>query len=100
MTFPNPVAWLLGVVVALFGTIWVHELGHYALARLAGIPVTACGVGLSRPLAAFTVRGTRFFWCLVPPMQGLTLIAPPPLPPRAAVVMALTGGILGNACAA
>jgi regulator of sigma E protease len=54
----------LGVLTAL---VFVHEMGHYILARLNGVRVEAFAIGFGPELLGWTDRsGTRWKFCAVP----------------------------------
>jgi WD40 repeat protein len=94
------IARLVVVVVALLPVLWlcafVHELGHAVVGRWCGLQVTSCGLGLGRPLLAWTWGGTRLYVCLRRPLLGLhcAVIGLCPSPWRLAGMYA--GGMLGS----
>ncbi|MDR1713365.1 MAG: M50 family metallopeptidase [Coriobacteriales bacterium] len=47
-------------VLMLSLIVFVHELGHFSLARLFGVRVTEFMIGLPGPNLGFTAKGTRF----------------------------------------
>lgn len=54
----------LGVIVVI---TFVHELGHFLVARWCGVRIEAFSVGFGRELCGWTDRqGTRFKLCLLP----------------------------------
>jgi len=60
---PNPPVWLilLAFVCALGPLVFFHELGHYLVARLFGIPAESFSIGFGRELIGWTDRhGTRW----------------------------------------
>jgi regulator of sigma E protease len=60
---PNPPLWLVLVafVCALGPLVFFHELGHYLVARLFGIPAETFSIGFGQELAGWTDRqGTRW----------------------------------------
>jgi regulator of sigma E protease len=60
---PNPPVWLILVafVCALGPLVFFHELGHYLVARLFGIPAEIFSIGFGRELVGWTDRqGTRW----------------------------------------
>jgi len=60
---PQPPLWLIlvGFVCALGPLVFFHELGHYLVARLFGIPAETFSIGFGRELAGWTDRqGTRW----------------------------------------
>jgi regulator of sigma E protease len=62
-TFMYGLSFLAVVIVITF----VHELGHYLVARWCGVRIEAFAVGFGRELLGWTSRsGTRFKLCLLP----------------------------------
>ncbi len=60
---PNPPIWLVLVafVCALGPLVFFHELGHYLVARLFGIPAETFSIGFGHELVGWTDRqGTRW----------------------------------------
>jgi regulator of sigma E protease len=60
---PNPPLWLvlLAFVCALGPLVFFHELGHYLVARLFGIPAETFSIGFGREIFGWTDRqGTRW----------------------------------------
>ena len=60
---PQPPLWLvlIAFVCALGPLVFFHELGHYLVARLFGIPAEAFSIGFGRALVGWTDRrGTRW----------------------------------------
>jgi regulator of sigma E protease len=60
---PNPPVWLVIVafVCALGPLVFFHELGHYLVARLFGIPAETFSIGFGHELVGWTDRqGTRW----------------------------------------
>lgn len=54
---------LLTIVLGLLGlgiVIFFHELGHFVMAKLVGIPVLEFSIGMGPPLAAFTKKGVTY----------------------------------------
>lgn len=51
---------ILAFVAVLVVLVLVHELGHYTLAKLAGITVQEFGIGFPPRIASTTWRGTRY----------------------------------------
>src|SRR5207249_1900460 len=78
-------------------SIFFHELGHAVLGRLTGHVVNSFGLGLARPFAVFSCRGTRIYFCLSRPTQGLTFLFPEDIisPPWKSAVM-YAGGLSAN----
>ncbi len=75
---------LLASILSLL--IFVHELGHFIVARLCGVEVAAFALGFGRELVGWTDRcGIRWKLCLLPfggyvRMAGAD--APPRIPPQ------------------
>ena len=60
---PQPPLWLIvvGFVCALGPLVFFHELGHYLVARMFGIPAETFSIGFGRELLGWTDRqGTRW----------------------------------------
>src|SRR5918998_6662450 len=54
-------------LIVLTAVVFVHEMGHFLLARWCGIRVAAFSVGFGRELAGFTDRrGTRWKLSAIP----------------------------------
>lgn len=46
--------------------IFVHELGHFAFGRLAGIPISRVSLGVGRALCSFRRGGTEYRVSMIP----------------------------------
>ena len=60
---PNPPVWLILIafICALGPLVFFHELGHYVVARLFGIPAETFSIGFGHELVGWTDRqGTRW----------------------------------------
>src|SRR6478609_298193 len=60
---PNPPLWLIlaAFLCALGPLVFFHELGHYLVARLFGIPAETFSIGFGREIFGWTDRqGTRW----------------------------------------
>jgi regulator of sigma E protease len=55
---------LISFLVALTLLIFVHELGHYLVARWCGVKVLRFSIGFGRPVASWTVGPDRTEWTL------------------------------------
>jgi regulator of sigma E protease len=55
---------LLSFLVALTLLIFVHEMGHYLVARWCGVKVLRFSIGFGRPLARWSVGADRTEWTL------------------------------------
>lgn len=92
---------VLAVLPAVYSAVFVHELGHAVMGRAMGYIVTSFGLGVGRPLAVFSVWGSKVYFCRSRMHLGLTFaVHPAILPARARIVTYLTGGIVFNVCAA
>lgn len=70
MAFGNVLLAALGIGLLIF----VHELGHFLAARLAGVRVEVFSLGFGRRLCGFEWRGTDFRLSLVP-FGGYVMVA-------------------------
>lgn len=70
MAFGNVLLAALGIGFLIF----VHELGHFLAARLAGVRVEVFSLGFGRRLCGFEWRGTDFRLSLVP-FGGYVMVA-------------------------
>ena len=62
---------LLAFLFALALLIFVHELGHYAVARWCGVKVLRFSIGFGTPLLRWTVGPDRTEWTISPiPLGG------------------------------
>lgn len=60
---------ILYSILALFGIgilVFVHELGHYLVARRAGITVLAFSIGFGKPLIEWERKGVKWRLCILP----------------------------------
>jgi membrane-associated protease RseP (regulator of RpoE activity) len=57
---------LITYVLLFAATMFIHELGHLAAARLCGVPAPELGLGWGPKLLAVSVRGVRFKLHLLP----------------------------------
>ena len=55
---------LVAFLAALTLLVFVHELGHYLVARWCGVKVLRFSVGFGRPLLTWRVGPDRTEWCL------------------------------------
>jgi len=65
---------LLSLVIVLGVLIFVHELGHFVVAKAVGIQVLRFSLGFGRPLIAFT-RGETEYWISWIPLGGYVKMA-------------------------
>ncbi len=57
----------LAFLFVLSGVVFVHELGHFLVARWCGVKVLAFSIGFGRELFGFVDKhGTRWKFCLIP----------------------------------
>lgn len=57
----------LAFLFVLSGVVFVHELGHFLVARRCGVKVLAFSIGFGRELVGFVDKhGTRWKFCLIP----------------------------------
>ena len=58
---------LVGFVFVISVVVFIHELGHYIVAKLCGVRITAFSLGFGKELCGFTDRsGTRWKISLLP----------------------------------
>lgn len=63
------IASILYIILALFGIgflIFIHELGHYFMARKAGITVIAFAIGFGKPILEWERKGVKWRLCYLP----------------------------------
>ena len=61
--------WEIGIpfLVALTILVFVHELGHYTVARWAGVRVEVFSIGFGTELKGWNdTKGTRWKFCAIP----------------------------------
>src|ERR1700760_704235 len=59
------IAWTIAAFLLALGPLIVfHELGHYTVARLAGVKVTRFSIGFGRPLVKWVRGRDRTEWVL------------------------------------
>src|SRR5947208_444813 len=61
--------WLLGwagLILGFSGLIFIHELGHFVLAKWNGVRVYVFSLGMGPYLVSFTWRGTVYALSLIP----------------------------------
>ncbi len=57
------------ILLAIFGLgflVFIHELGHFWVARREGMRVEAFSVGMGKPLYTWTHRGVKWMICCLP----------------------------------
>jgi len=60
---------ILYIILALFGIgvlVFIHEMGHYLMARRVGITVLAFSIGFGKPLVEWTRKGVKWRICVLP----------------------------------
>lgn len=63
----NIVHYVVPFIVLLGILVFVHEFGHFLIARLTGVKVTDFSIGFGKELWSFTDKhGTRWKICLIP----------------------------------
>ncbi|MCL2826885.1 MAG: site-2 protease family protein [Eggerthellaceae bacterium] len=65
---------ILYAVIVLTILVFVHECGHFAMARLLGVRVTEFMLGLPAPSIGFTLKGTKFGITAIPLVGGYAKI--------------------------
>ena len=56
----------LGLILGFSGLIFIHELGHFLLAKWNGVRVYVFSLGMGPYIISFTWRGTVYALSLVP----------------------------------
>src|SRR3989338_867839 len=57
------------LLLAAFGLgllIFIHEFGHYWMARRQGMKVEAFSIGFGKPLRVWEHRGVKWQFCMLP----------------------------------
>ena len=99
--------WVTGVVVLLFGAaVFVHEFGHFWMARRCGLKVEGFSIGFGPKLLGWTRNGVEYAWRWIPAggyvklpqmvtsesLEGKNAAeALPPVSPGAKILVALAG---------
>src|SRR5438034_5109697 len=90
----------LWAVIAFYGGVAFHELGHALAGSLAGRRIAACGLGRRPPFLYVRIRGICFF-VGVPLSPGLTIAVSDQIGTRArGMSILLLGGPLANVAVA
>src|SRR4029077_10175935 len=58
--------YLLLAILGLGFLIFIHELGHYWMARRVGMRVESFGIGFGRPIISFMHNGVKWNICWLP----------------------------------
>lgn len=60
---------ILYLVLAILGLgflIFIHELGHYFVARRVGMTVEVFSIGFGTPIRQWTIQGVKWQLCILP----------------------------------
>lgn len=60
---------ILYILLAAFGLgvlVFIHELGHYFMARKVGMTIEAFGIGFGKPLYSWEHKGVKWNLCMLP----------------------------------
>src|SRR5205814_8618984 len=57
---------MVGMVLGFSGLIFIHELGHFLLAKWNGVRVYVFSLGMGPYLFSFTWRGTVYVLSMIP----------------------------------
>ena len=68
-------------ILLLGGLIFFHELGHYVMARLAGVQVVTFSIGFGTSIVRFNRGGTEYRIALIPLGGYVKLLGDDPLEP-------------------
>ncbi len=80
---PHTVTWFLAVIVLLGGLIFVHELGHFLMAKRLGIRVLKFSLGFGPRLVGFKRGDTEYCVSLIPLGGFVKMAGENPDDPRA-----------------
>ena len=69
---PEPYLFCLLLLVAVYLSVIVHEVGHALAGRAMGFVVTSLGLGTARPFLVLPISRARFYFGLSQPFQGIT----------------------------
>ncbi|MBX9745160.1 MAG: site-2 protease family protein, partial [Chlamydiales bacterium] len=58
--------YILLAIVGLGFLVFIHELGHYWLAKRAGMKIEIFSIGFGRPLISWVFQGVKWQICLLP----------------------------------
>jgi len=67
--YKTMIASILSIILALLGIgflIFIHELGHYFMAKRAGITVIAFSIGFGKPIIEWERNGVKWRLCYLP----------------------------------
>lgn len=97
MNSPSVLLSLLLFYPLLYGSVFLHELGHALVGRASGFAIGSFGLGTARPWLVVSVRGTKVCLAWIRPFQGITFACWPSIyPSRLQMVGFSAGGILAN----
>lgn len=100
------IVYVVAAVVLLFGAaVFVHEFGHYWVARRRGMKVEAFAIGFGPKIFSWTRNGIEYSWRWIPAggfvklpqmvtseaLEGSTSANVPPAPPGSKILVALAG---------
>jgi hypothetical protein len=57
---------ILVVIIGVGFLVFVHELGHFLVAKMQGVKVERFAIGLGRKIVGFTWRDTEYALCAIP----------------------------------
>ena len=59
---------ILGAIVAILIVVFIHELGHFTVARLCGVRIEKFSIGFGKALLSYTSRktGTHYVIAMIP----------------------------------
>lgn len=60
------VIYILFAIIGLGLLVFIHELGHYWLARRAGMKIEVFSIGFGRPLISWMFQGVKWQICFLP----------------------------------
>jgi len=58
--------YILFAIVGLGFLVFIHELGHYLLARRAGMKIEVFAIGFGRPMISWMYQGVKWQICMLP----------------------------------
>jgi len=62
----SSIFYLILAILGLGFLIFIHELGHYIVARFVGMTVEAFSIGFGKPLYQWNVKGVKWQLCWLP----------------------------------
>src|SRR5712671_2136595 len=106
------VAYVIVAVLLLFGAaVFVHEFGHYCVARMRGLKVEAFAIGFGPKILSWTRDGIEYSWRWIPAggfvklpqmitseaLEGESTAGGekvPPAPPLSKILVAVAGPLM------